>query len=366
MVPSGRAMFHATLAVTLPAALPDPTPRVDKLVNLVLARDEDAEPNEADVELEALLRNNLSVYEAMLRAFEASGFDDVVAVIVDGKPAYVDTEETIGDLQQALQGVVKSRAVAEGFSVMRTTFVRREGALKILAELRSHAVRPDRTSEIRVRVSARPLDFDPTDEEGPKEYAARVRGYVTDVGGIETQRALVECVVAKLAEEIPRTLVGTTAEVEPTIIRFVAPGARQLGRMRHLGFGSALRRTVYCSLPSYERIGPYDDPLARHYYSPYSDLFHWLAVGEVLAGKLPKHEVEVVTATGAPLFRGDRHGGFDPTRFAVPRDVVRVSPQGRLKIDPSVPEVANLDPAEAGSPHVAGWAGEQWAEDINE
>ncbi|MEM6289983.1 MAG: hypothetical protein AAGA54_01920 [Myxococcota bacterium] len=358
-------MFHATLAVTLPEALPEPTPAVERLVGLVLSRDEEAEPNEADLRLEALLRANLAVYEAMLRAFEAAGFDDVVAVVVDGKPAYVDTEETIGDLQQALEGVVKSQAVAEGFSVMRTTFVRREGALKILAELRTHAVRPDHSAETRVRISARPMDFDPTDDEGPKEYAARVRGYVDDVEAVEAQRSLVEGVVAKLAAEIPGTLAGTTATGEPTIVRFVAPGARQLGRMRHLGFGSALRRTVYCSLPSYERIGPYDDPLARHYYSPYSDLFHWLAVGEVLAGKLPTHQVEVVSATGALLFRGDRHASFDPARFSVPRDVVRVSPQGRLKIDASVPEVANLDPAEAGSPHVAGWAGEQWAEDID-
>ena len=140
----------------------------------------------------------------------------------------------------------------------------------------------------------------------------------------------------------------------PAVIRFISPGRRQLGRMRHLGFGASLRTTVYCSLPSYERVGPYDDPLSRHYYSAYSDLFHWIAVGEVLAGHLPSPHVEVVTATGRRLLRGDEYGYFDASEIVPSRDVVRVSPEGRLKIDASVPDVGALDPSELGSPHSRG------------
>ncbi len=334
-----------------------------KLVSLLLERHEEESLDEA---FEAQLRHNLSVFEGLLRAFGAAGFDDVVAVVVDGRPAYVDTEETIGDLQLALEGVVRTGAVADGFSVLRTTFCRRDDGLKVLAELRCHARGEQRTEQIRVRISARPQTFDPADDEGPREYAGRVREYLRDATLRARHVEAVQGIVEGLAGQIPRALGGATISVQPTVIRFISPGARQLGRLRHLGFGQQRKRTVYCSLPAYERIGPYDDPLSLHYYSPYHDLFHWIAVGEVLGGQVPDELVEVVSATGSLLFRGDTAASFDPSSLDPARNVVRVSPEGHLKIDPSVPEVARLDLAPIGTPHSPGWGGEQWADDISE
>ncbi len=192
-----------------------------------------------------------------------------------------------------------------------------------------------------------------------------MRALVQDTHRIEAQRVVVESICEEIGRQIEAEVPASSAEMSPAVVRLIAPGRRQLGRMRHLGFGSGRRQTVSCALPSYERVGPYDDPLSRHYYSRYSDLFHWIAVGEALAGHLPSPHVEVVTTTGRQLFRGSEASGFDPADFAVPRDVVRVSPQGRLKVDASVPDVAELDPTELGSPHSGGWAGEAWAEDID-
>lgn len=351
-------MFHALLAVTPPNSLPDPSAKVRSLVEDIVSCGDGETLDDEQQALEGLLLENLTVFECLLGAFEATGFDDVVAVVVDGTPAYLDTQERIDDLQEALEGTARSGAMAEGFSVLRVTFCRRDEGLKLLAELRCHARRDGQGGEVRVRVSARPLDADPTDEEGPREYAARVRGYVGDTAAIETQRATVQDVCVALSAKIPTALAGVSIEAEDVVVRLIAPGARQLGRMRHLEFASLRKRTVACALPSYERTGPYDDPLSRHYYSPYHDLFHWLAVGVVLEGKLETPHVEVVSTTGRHLFRGDRWKMFDTSEFAVPRDVVRVSPQGRLKIDSSVPEVARLVAEEDTTARKRGWLGD--------
>lgn len=356
-------MFHASLAVQLPATLPSPTNAVTGLIELLFPSSED--DDDRDEELLESLTGNLAVFEALLRSFEAAGFDDVVAIIVDGKAAYVDTEERFGDIHEALEGLVKSHAVDGGFAVMRTTFRREQDGLEVLGELRCHARSKARADETRVRISARPLGHAPAENEGLKEYAGRVRGVVGERERIESQRTAVETICDTVGAQIKSNVPDAVVETSPTVVRLIAPGRRQLGRMRHLGFGTGMRRTVNCALPSYERVGPFDDPLSRHYYSPYSDLFHWIAVGEAVAGHLPSPHVEVVSTTGRRLFLGDEAAQFDPADFAVPRDVVRVSPEGRLKVDASVPEVAALAPGELGSPHSSGWAGEAWAEDID-
>ena len=355
-------MFHASLAVQLPATLPSPTNAVQGLMDLLFSSTDDDDDQE---DVRNILTGNLSVFEALLRSFEAAGFDDVVAIVVDGKAVYVDTEERFGDIGEALEGVVKSGAVADGFAVMRTTFRREQDGLEVLGELRCHARTKTRAEETRVRVSARPQEHAPVEDEGAKEYAARVRGLVQDAARIESQRVVLGSICEEVGRQIEANLPGSSVETNPAVVRLIAPGRRQLGRMRHLQFGAGMRRTVSCALPSYERVGPYDDPLSRHYYSPYSGLFHWIAVGEALAGHLPSPHVEVVSTTGRQLFRGDEASRFDPADFAVSRDVVRVSPEGRLKVDASVPQVAQLNPAELGSPHSGGWAGEAWAEDID-
>lgn len=355
-------MFHTSLAVQLPATLPSPTNAVQGLMDLLFPSTADEDEKE---DVRELLSGNLSVFEALLRSFEAAGFDDVVAIVVDGKAVYVDTEERFGDIGEALEGVVKSGAVADGFAVMRTTFRREQDGLEVLGELRCHARTKARAEETRVRVSARPREHAPLEDEAAKEFAARVRGVVQDAERIEAQRVVVGSICEEIGRQIEANLPESSVETNPAVVRLIAPGRRQLGRMRHLEFGAGRRRTVSCALPSYERVGPYDDPLSRHYYSRYSDLFHWIAVGEALAGHLPSPHVEVVSTTGRQLFRGDEASRFDPAEFAVSRDVVRVSPEGRLKVDASVPQVAELNPAELGSPHSGGWAGEAWAEDID-
>ena len=356
-------MYYASLAVSLPPELPQATSTVKRLLGLLFPPPEKRGGEDGKEELRELLGGNLAVFEALLRSFDAAGFDDVVAIVVDGKPVYVDTEERVDDLQQALEELVRSKAIADGYAVLRTTFRRELDDLEVLGELRCHPRSGVRADETRIRLSARPLDHAPTRDEGPRDYAARVRESLGDAEAIEAKRHTVEALRDAIAKEVRVHIPGGGVELGPAMLRFVSPGVRQLGRMRHLDFGASMRTTVDCSLPSYERVGPYDDPLSRHYYSPYADLFHWIAVGEVLAGRLPSPQVHVVSSTGRRLLRGDEWSSFDAAEIVPPRDVVRVSPEGRLRIDTSIPDVGELDPAEAGSPHAGGWGGEAWADD---
>lgn len=354
-------MFHAKLSVDLPSEVPPPPSAVKKAVGWLLGKKED--PDEG---LEQLLLDNLTFFEAFLNAFGDAGFDDVVSVVVDGRPVYVDVEEKFDDFAEALDKTVHSGALEDGFSILRATFCRVEGGLRVLGELRVHARVPEGEAEATLRVSARPDDIELAEDEGPREYAARVRAYVRDADRIDGQRATVEGKVESLSQAIRARLSGAKVERGELSRQIVALGPKQVGRLRHLGFSAARRRTVGSALPSYERTGAYDNPLTLHYYSPYRDLFDWIALGEVLAGQWPSPDVRVVHPTGRLLFTGDRGASYDQGALEVPRDAVRVNAQGALVVDDSIPHVDAVDPAEAGSPHGKGWAGEEWTEDLGD
>lgn len=350
-------MLHARLLVDLPSKLPKAT-ATSRLVSFLVGK------TQADEKLEQVLLDNLSVFEQLLLAFGEAGFNDVVSVVVDGKPAYVDVEETIGDLSNALEGTVRSGFVNDGFAILRTTFCRMEGSLRILAELKLRPRVPEGQEEVVIRFSARDQETDVGDDEGPREYAARMREYIRKPEAVREELQSVQAAAQRVAESIPRTIEGARVTARGAWIRVIALGPRQVGRLRHLGFRTMKRGTVYHSLPTFERLGAYDDPINLHYYSPYQDLFDWIALGEILDGHWAFPDLEVVHPTGHVLFTGDRAKEFDPKRLEVSRDAVRVSPEGKLVVDDSIPVVSNFDVAEVGNPHSPGWAGEQWAADI--
>ena len=355
-------MFVAALSVDLPSEVPPPPSTVQKVVAWVLGRKD--KPDEA---LQHLLQENLTLFEGFLRAFADAGFDDIVAVVIDGKPIYVDVAENVGDLQAALEKTAHSGALNEGYSIMRVTFSRIEGGLRVLGELRAQAKVEEGQAEVRIRLSAREDATDPVDDEGPKEYAARVRAYIHDEARVQGHLKAVQARVDRLAEAIPKRIAGAAVvSTAPVTIRIIAIGPRQVGRLRHLVFGETRRRAVNSALPNYEQIGAYDDPLAHHYYSPYQDLFDWIALGEVLAGRWSSPELRVMHPSGRTLFRGDQGTSYDPSALEVPRNAVRVNAEGNLVVDASIPHVEALEVPDADSPHRPGWAGEEWTDDLDD
>lgn len=353
-------MLQTEIRVDLPSELPAGPGRVRDLVGWLMGRA--ADPSEP---LEQILVDGLTVFERVLRASKEAGFDDILSIVVDGKPAYVDVEHEIGDLDDALEGVVRRGALRDGFAVLRTTASRVVDGVRILAETLIRARVPEGRDESTIRVAGRVENLEIRAGEGPREYAARVRDWIREPGTREAASSTFQRVVAQLADGLVSALPGSRARVDPSRVRIVVPGPRQVARFRHLTFGSAIRPPVHQPLPVHERIGAYDDPFHRHIYSPYTELLSWILVGEVLDGRWPRSDVELVHPSGTTITTGDRAHELPAEALEVARHAVRVDERGDLVVDDAVPEVGTLDPAETGSPHSPGWGGEAWADDAD-
>lgn len=353
-------MLHASISVTLPAVLPEPSAEVVAELDRAFAT---LDPDSRDEAREDGVLANLSVFATLLLAFSDAGFDDVLSVVVDGKVTYLDAEGNIGDFNEAVLGTIRCGSVRDGFRVIRTTFRATHDDLLLLGELRFHARGPAGFEGVQIKISARPLAADTVPDEGPREYAARVRAYVRDSATLQAHLDEVEAAVGRVRAAVTKRISAESTATPPKV-RIIALGERQVARLRYLEFGVAGEPTPYCSLPAYERLGPYDDPLSDHYHSPFGNLFHWIALGEILEGQWSRPDVEVLHPTGRQLFVATRAAGFDRALLDVARNVLRVSSKGALVVDASIPVVAPLRAAAQGGPHSPGWAGEQWADDI--
>ena len=356
-------MIRTKVHADLPSELPPAPGAVKKLVEWLLGKQEEDEDEELDEQLQEVLIDNLTIFEGFIGALGDAGFDDVLSVVVDGKPVYVDPDERVGDLNDALEGTVKCGALKEGLQVLRATFSRHIEGLHVLAELRVKARVPEGEEEASILLSARVDALAARPEDGPREFAARVREYVQDSAKLSADRDRVAALAQGLVDSTNKRFPHSEVKADETEVLVIAPGPKQVGRMRHLGFKGSFRSPTYNALPTYERSGAYDDPHNTYRYSPYHDLMSWIALGELLSGHWAQTWVKIVHPTGPLLCTGDRAKGMDPARLEVPRDVVRVSPEGQVTVDDSIPEVAPLDPAETGSPHAPGWGGEAWDED---
>ncbi len=352
-------MLHAEVTVELPDASLSPPSTISQLVDRLMDRRGDEE----DVRNELL--DGLTQLHGFLQAFAEAGFDDVLSVVVDGRSVYVDVENRMNDIRDALEGVTRWGALKDGFSVFRISLSHRREGLHVLAEHRARRSRTGKNARAApvVRLAGRIEDLMVRRTEGPREYAHRTRAWIRDGSRLVAMRQSFESVVDALRDAIVLRLPGSRPSSTRAEMRVISLGNRQVGRFRHLGFEAAFRGATYCPLPEFERTGAYDNPFNDYLFSPYEDLFHWVALGEILEGHWNAPWVKVLHTSGKILTTGDTAHTFDRGLLEVSRDMVRVDASGALVVDDSVPQVANLDRAEAGNPHSPGWAGEAWMGD---
>jgi hypothetical protein len=355
-------MFRTEIRVDLPSELPAPPRPVRSLVRWLLGRVKTPEEG-----FEELIACGLTVLERTLRALESVGFDDILSIVVDGKPVYVDVERKLKDFDEALEGVVRCGALRQGFGTLRlTASAVRAGSgdtgdpIHVLADVRIRSRVPTGDEEIVIAMYGRVETLDIRPDETPRAYAQRVRTWVRDPGALDAAKATFDALADGSCTRFEGLVDGARAHRGTTSIRIIVPGRRQVARLRHLTFGVSLRAPVYRALPSHERVGAYDDPFYRHLYSPYYDLLSWIVAGEVLGGCWPRPDVELVQPGGQEIATGDQVEALSPDALEVPRDAVRVDERGDLVVDASIPVASSLDPAEHGSPHSPGWAGEGW------
>ncbi len=339
-------MLHASITIDLPSEPYPPSGRIASLVRWVLSGP-DPRAGHTHITVSAL-----AVFEKLLAGVEASGFDDVISVLVGRKPVYIDTQHRLDDIQEALEQTAKCGSLGEGFKDVHCVVSRPHDGMHSLVDVTlDEDVLADQ-HELSLRWSTRMTDLRVRGDENPAQYLERVRAALGSDGlrgAVSTTTAATE----QLATQLEAQFGAVTLHRSPVVARVVVPGPTQIGRFRHLGFGQRLRARVYRPEPKDRRVGAYDDPHVYYYFDPYHDLLSWVLVQEALAGRWDATGVEFLHPDGRVLFRG----GEQPIEaLEVPSDAVQFGEHG-LTIADEMPAVG-FDRAEAGSPHAPGWGGE--------
>ncbi|MEM9455465.1 MAG: hypothetical protein AAGF11_14885 [Myxococcota bacterium] len=339
-------MLHTSITIDLPSE-PYPTSgRIASLMRWVLLG---PDPHAGRKRLTV---SGLTVLDKLLTGLAASGFDDVISVLVDRRPVYIDTQQRLDDIQLALDRTLASGALRQGLRDVHMVLSRAHDGVHSLADVTLDDEVLVSEHPVALRWSTRIASLRVRPDEGPLEYRERVRDTLS-TSGLRPQIAATTAASSQLADNLRAHLQPATVSRHSVVGRVVVPGPTQVGRFRHLGFRQRLRARVYRAEPKDKRIGAYDDPHVYYYYDPYHDLLSWLLVHEALAGRWDAEGVEFVHPDGRLLFVG---GQAPREPLDVPSDAVEFHAQG-LRIDDGLP-VVGFDRAEAGSPHAPGWGGE--------
>ncbi len=300
----------------------------------------------------------LAVFEGVIDGFRAAGFQDVINVFVDDKPIYVDQEEDRHDLEKALAATLSSGALEGEPNEVFLVFSSVVENLHLLAEVGIREFLIDVEAPVVIRIAARPSDLRVAPQEKATEYQARVADMLADADQPARWCAQVEDRVGALEAALAAELPSIGIEHDPVVVELIRPGAVQVARFRHLGFGGFVRSTAYRAKPSRRREGAFDEPFHHYYYDPYFDLATWLILqGMVRQGAWADDRIVVVDPTGKSLFDGCHAAGQTELGFAVPADAVDVT-DAKVEVSDAVAEVNTLDISEAGSPHTPGYGGE--------
>jgi len=339
-------MLHASITIDLPSE-PYPTSgRVAALLRWVLTG---PDPHAGRSHLTV---STLVVFERLLASFGASGFDDVISVLVGRKPVYIDTQQRLDDIAEALEQTTKSGALGGGLEDLHFVLSRMHEGLHSLADVTLDDEVLADEHEITVRWSSRITDLRTRRDEGPQQYVGRVQEALRS-GGLDAWISAATTAREQLVTHLRAQLEPVAISASPVVARIVVPGPTQVGRFRHLGFRERLRPRTYRAEPKDQRVGAYDDPHVYYYYDPYHDLLSWVLVHEALAGRWDAAGVEFLHPDGRLLFRG----GERPSEpLEVPCGAVEFG-ERELIIADDLPTVG-FDRAEAGSPHAPGWGGE--------
>jgi hypothetical protein len=310
--------------------------------------------------------SGLSVFKHVVDGLERLGITDVLSLIVDGKTAYVDTDENSGDLETAVSELDARAALESSFESMRLVLSHHHEGLRTLIELALRRRVPANTPELVVQIAARLDDMQIRPGETPAMYAERLRAIAADTDTLSAARTrfagLAKQIQHALGEELGELCVSST--VSPVRLRLIRPGPRQLDHFRRLSWGPMVRMPKYRPVPISNRTGAYDEPFYHYYYDPYFDFVAWVTLTEIVAGRgWQGLDFEVVDSDARHLFgsqdaQGQLALGGEYEGISDAGELVRIAGT-TLVVNPIVPTFSGPDPGEIGDPRVTpGFAGE--------
>ncbi len=298
----------------------------------------------------------LIAFERIVAALREVEIRDVLSATVDGKVAYVDTDQNSGDLETAV-AELDARGVLElPFEAMQLVLSERAEGLHTLVEVRLRRRVPTTVAELVLAFAGRVEAMQIQRGESPEEFAARLRALAESGEAVARARERFAAKLDAASRALARSLgeLALETKVSPVALRLIRPGPRALDHLRRLPWGAAVRMPSYRPVPVRQRSGAYDEPFYHHYFDPYFDFVAWVTLTELVAGRgWPGLDYEVVDADGERAFTAaDAHGqAATAGEFGPGVTPVRIA-RGQLIVDPAVPVVAGPDPGEITDPRM--------------
>ena len=313
----------------------------------------------------------LSVFKHLTDAFMQQGITDVLSVAVDGKAAYVDTDENSGDLSTAVAELDARRALEDPLDTMELVLSHRADGLHTLIQVHLRRRMPAGSSELVIAVAARLDSMQVQRGEDPSGYAERLRCLADDSALLEAARERLATLTrsAKLAIEQQLGELVVSSSISPVTLRLIRPGPRALDHFRRLTWGASVRMPKYRPVPIRTRQGAYDEPFYHHYFDPYFDFVAWITIEAIVAGQGWRGlEFEVVDADGQPAFTHDDclgqaaiAGEYEGLEHGAASVAIV---DDALVVNSAVPELNSVDPGEIGDPRlIVGYAGDGHADE---
>ena len=301
---------------------------------------------------ERVVGSGLSWCQRLLGASAEGGLADIVALLVDDRELYLDQAQRSEAFAEVLGRVLRRGTLDGGFDGLKVTLSVVESGWHALAaiSLRPQVARGE--PEIDVHWSARSLALRIGPDETPATYCARITALARDAEACNAAFAPPDALLDRALAAWSTGLAPASIAVSRRRRVVVVPGPIQCGRLRHLGFGPALRDRSYRAKAPETRTGAYDEPHVYYYFDPYHDLLSWILATEIAEQRWRGPEIDLVDHEGKPLPVGP--GARE--RWKVGPHAVRIEGDALVVAD-SVPEIPGLDVAEVGSPDAPGFGG---------
>ncbi len=296
-----------------------------------------------------------SLLDGVCQAVTRAQINDAISLIVDKKVIYLDTQNVTADVNLLWQAANEKGIYSASFNEMHVAFAHREAGLAVIVDVRVQRRVLVGYAEMQVELSARPEALVVAPGESAATYAERVSQYARDETTLAYQRAALDAVASRLAQELGRTLPGSRVSIESAKVELIRPEARQLSHFRKLGWGSSVSAPAYRPVPTQARSGAYDDPFYYYWYDPYWGFAQYVMLDTMLHhGGWHDQTVVVVNPQGETLYTGDQAHSYAADPY-VGSGLVSVGSD--VGVSSAVPDDSSWGGSDVGSSGGGDWGG---------
>jgi hypothetical protein len=191
---------------------------------------EDASPAQSGLDL--LLK--------ICRAYASAGITNAIALEIDQKQIFLDTEEREDDLNEMMSAAQRSGELQKPFHNMHILLSHEEEGLRTLFDIRADQEALAGAAPITTDISARILQMQIRRGEGAKDYAERLRSFAADTSLLDEYRRSLTDLTERVAAHLGHALPDASVTHEAVTVRMQKLTPQQIGNFRNLSFGETV------------------------------------------------------------------------------------------------------------------------------